>query len=773
MQSLEGRTPLGPENKNTQTDFFRWLYDGKPADGFAKGDLYGIGARNTWTTTQFYQKLVTIPDFTAAFPETNQGANLDLLDIISDCATFFHSMEELARFFEFLGGLVKDKWNIREIADSGVLVSLLESVSLHLNVTDLNSIMHQLRPFCHSSEGALNLFKELVEHAEYSDLVQSNLSPQNNLDPGTWRRVHGPDLKTLRDVANVVAEHTSEDARHLYIQAWLRREITSIRTYFNYYKVLWVSPEFHLYDLHRSLMYMNQGLHVLFQVKPDNIPGELRRRYFREVRSRLVSGHTSTDEFISPFKEFREAEALKVKFFERREALIRDFNLCTGGYQQSLDLDASLSVLGIRTKQDSSLFAKAKREFARHDFPWELQELNSIDQGEARTINVPLVDQHRINEYSISGDSRNKLRLLRTILDLPLDTEAYILFVALTAGIVNDLQDQIDILIKNRGATAPATRLALALKQYQNESEAVNLEDPPRQFSYRKVIELLSQFAEFPECRNSLQLNTLHCLFAEYFKDTSKHPMGFHILKSPNERSLFLGMNELLSELYAMVQEDEGWRDLSEVVKSFTKEMLTLPTLKDDLENYRECATSHLSGKHLAVTFTPTRGLLGSLAGFVCRTCASVNGADFLYNPNFVFVPFTVEKTSQMNPDNPEELDLGGGTILIQGKTTEGEDVLVIRGFNPTNELLRLVDGASLFDEFVRYAYELADLLGISKVLIPADKLSGYVVTNRYTCFPYIKSRYVGMTPVHLADSPNTTYNGKKISKICVLISRN
>jgi HEAT repeat protein len=168
--------------------------------------------------------------------------------------------------------------------------------------------------------------------------------------------------------------------------------------------------------------------------------------------------------------------------------------------------------------------------------------------------------------------------------------------------------------------------------------------------------------------------------------------------------------------------------------------------LKAQSEQSGEAASGQITLK-----FKPDRGVLAELSGYICDTCWIRQEAIMRRHPNLVFVPFILE--------DPPRLEGGvaspflGGAMVMFTRNAANEPVLVIRGLNPHDDLLRHASVQSVCESFIDYLAGVARSLKVTEILIPDDDNSGLTQSNRPQVNGYIKNTYRG----HPARYPVTT----------------
>jgi hypothetical protein len=110
-----------------------------------------------------------------------------------------------------------------------------------------------------------------------------------------------------------------------------------------------------------------------------------------------------------------------------------------------------------------------------------------------------------------------------------------------------------------------------------------------------------------------------------------------------------------------------------------------------------------------------------------------------------------------------------GGFILILTSAVDGNRSLIIRGYNPTQTLLKKVEIHALFDSVLEYVSGIASELSCSYILAPRDAIPGLAFSNRPLAHLAFSERFSGAPIVRVAQD-DTRYNNLVIHDKCVLL---
>jgi hypothetical protein len=183
--------------------------------------------------------------------------------------------------------------------------------------------------------------------------------------------------------------------------------------------------------------------------------------------------------------------------------------------------------------------------------------------------------------------------------------------------------------------------------------------------------------------------------------------------------------------------------------------------IADEYQRYESAPTR--KDKPLCVGFFPTRGVFTEFAGYICDTCL-VQTSDLVQrHANLVFVYFT-RQTEHADKTSSSSSFAGGSLVVeITIKDERGGErpALMIRGFNPSSQLLKKVKTSDIFDRFVGYLSEIASAMRIDTIVVPQDDSWRIALSNRPFVFEHIKSCYMdrGAKTYAVADVVAATVN--------------
>ncbi len=184
--------------------------------------------------------------------------------------------------------------------------------------------------------------------------------------------------------------------------------------------------------------------------------------------------------------------------------------------------------------------------------------------------------------------------------------------------------------------------------------------------------------------------------------------------------------------------------------KAITEEMAVLQGQGDSKESTK-------------LQFIPTRGILTEFSGHIADACWASKYKSMLKSlPNFTSVII------RQNPETKFER-LAGAFMLIETESKEGEPLLVIRGFNPIENMINSVSVEDFYEKASEYIKELASKAG-RKAAVVIDHEPAKAATNRPLLFKHLDKLKPGLRAVELKSNEDTEFNNKDIRKVVYLI---
>ena len=190
------------------------------------------------------------------------------------------------------------------------------------------------------------------------------------------------------------------------------------------------------------------------------------------------------------------------------------------------------------------------------------------------------------------------------------------------------------------------------------------------------------------------------------------------------------------------------------------RKLFNVSALNDELSKM----TGETSTDTIKMQFVPQRNLLTEFSGHFSDACWASQYDSILEEfPNFISVAMI------QNPGNPKHEKIAGGSFLIEAKAQNGEDLLIIRGLNPQENLINQLSPEDFYENFIRHFKEIAERQG-RKLAIVIDDHSGGSSTNRPLLYEFLNKLKNNLRKVKLAFDEETNFNGYKIVDDCYLV---
>ena len=133
--------------------------------------------------------------------------------------------------------------------------------------------------------------------------------------------------------------------------------------------------------------------------------------------------------------------------------------------------------------------------------------------------------------------------------------------------------------------------------------------------------------------------------------------------------------------------------------------------------------------------FIPTRGILMEMSGQIADACWADKydslAEDF---PNFTSLMI------KARPGKKNERIVGAAMLIETHDNQTGDNVLLVRGLNPTENYIHKIDVGEFYNAIVDYVSKTAEAAG-AKPAIVVDDHSGGSTTNRPTLYGYIRAQ--------------------------------
>jgi len=163
------------------------------------------------------------------------------------------------------------------------------------------------------------------------------------------------------------------------------------------------------------------------------------------------------------------------------------------------------------------------------------------------------------------------------------------------------------------------------------------------------------------------------------------------------------------------------------------------------------------------IQLIPTRGVLTEFSGHIADACWASKYSSILKEfPNFI--PVIIRQ----NPETKYER-LAGAFMLIETESKNGEPLLVVRGFNPIENLINSLSVKDFYDKVIAYVKSLAEKEN-RKTAIVIDDHSGGSASNRPVLFKYLSELSKTLEAVDLKSEDDTKFNGYNIVRQTYLV---
>jgi len=167
----------------------------------------------------------------------------------------------------------------------------------------------------------------------------------------------------------------------------------------------------------------------------------------------------------------------------------------------------------------------------------------------------------------------------------------------------------------------------------------------------------------------------------------------------------------------------------------------------------------------LTMKFIPQRNILTEFSGQIGDACWADKYDSILKRyPNFISLMMVT------NAEDPKTRRLAGSAFLIETKSATGDDLLVIRGLNPLENIINQLSQKDFINKLIGYLRPMAEKQG-RKLAIVIDGHSGGSGTNRPVLFNYLSRIKNELKKSELASDEDTKFNGYDIKKATYLIS--
>jgi hypothetical protein len=263
-----------------------------------------------------------------------------------------------------------------------------------------------------------------------------------------------------------------------------------------------------------------------------------------------------------------------------------------------------------------------------------------------------------------------------------------------------------------------------SLTGYETRAQVLEMSAPPK-----------------PSAESARLLDSVEGQFLRELLTKGGYRDQLKFVESGNSRAQLLSMIEAIVDGINGGVKDEVESARSEENREHIRQALELDdltaALREEYKGYQ--GSPYRPGKEREVMFTPTRGILSEFGGHICQTCLTRTDSIAERYPNAVFFAFT---QNSKTAHGEESTKFVGGTFLLEVVGDDGEKFFIVRGFNPSKDLVKEIKCGELFEAFIDYISVVARERGISRIVVPADEWWGSSLTNRPFVSLYIKETY-------------------------------
>ena len=195
--------------------------------------------------------------------------------------------------------------------------------------------------------------------------------------------------------------------------------------------------------------------------------------------------------------------------------------------------------------------------------------------------------------------------------------------------------------------------------------------------------------------------------------------------------------------------------------KKMFDEIISAQAISDEMSLFQDVGGQ--SRNVSKIQLIPTRGILTEFSGHIADACWASKYSSILKEfPNFTSVII------RQNPETKYER-LAGAFMLIETESKNEEPLLVIRGFNPIENLINSLSVKDFYNKVIGYVKSLAEKEN-RKVAIVIDDHTGGSASNRPILFKYLSELSKTLEPGDLNSEHDTTFNKYNIIRNTYLV---
>ncbi|MDD2258133.1 MAG: hypothetical protein PHN43_02920 [Patescibacteria group bacterium] len=448
---------------------------------------------------------------------------------------------------------------------------------------------------------------------------------------------------------------------------------------------------------------------------------------------------------------------LQERFVEfKKEIISEDFNpeVLLRGDENSLYLPYFQSYVRLQEaswgSSDEEGFKKIISDYINYKNSGETKELNHnfkpspellIAKSNAASREGHRFNEHFLNRFSVLVDSIKKAKSLYQE-EFPL-SKLVERVEAERLSLIKELKGKID--------NMPNPRARDGISQKINLLESINLRDLK---DFQNNFSVLAKDNKFSEL---LRQTVFLMGFAK-----NKQSLDFNLDNIDLARPDIDDMSWILDFIDHITNEEVMSKYFTDKkAKKMFDEIISAQAINDEMTLLQGIGGK--SKDFTKIQLVPTRGLLTEFSGHIADACWASKYSSILKEfPNFTSVII------RQNPETKHER-LAGAFMLIETESKNGEQLLVIRGFNPIENLINSLSIEDFYDQVTGYVKSLAKKDN-RQVAIVIDDHSGGSASNRPVLFRYLSDLSNTLESVDLKSAADTKFNGYNIVRQTYLV---
>lgn len=187
--------------------------------------------------------------------------------------------------------------------------------------------------------------------------------------------------------------------------------------------------------------------------------------------------------------------------------------------------------------------------------------------------------------------------------------------------------------------------------------------------------------------------------------------------------------NHILAEEY-LKKLNQGLNIENKIKRENILNILNIASLKK-----KEKTKDKIQGEQ-EILIKASRALLMEFSGYFSDTCwtsESLLAKEYPWLSSLIFIN---------KPNSVRDKKLVGSCFIIEGKTDEGEGILILRGNNPLKNFISELSVDDFMNKLLEYLEEVAKAKGIKKIALVLDDHAAGAASNREEIFDYYEEKY-------------------------------